>query len=115
MSMMALDFNKDNELDMKVIREILSSEYRIKIFLAVKKKTKPDGRVYLTGYRLAKIASVSPSTAYKWMERLVQYGVFEYPGQIDGIKRVKITKYGIRIYEKIKLIFPKIDVLYDFK
>lgn len=113
MSMSTLDPIKKYKSDIRVIAEILLSEYRTKMFLAVKKKTKPDGNVYLSGYKLAKIASVSPSTAYKWMKKLVDYGIFEYP-EIDDVKRVKITEYGISIYNKLRLVFPQIDFLLRF-
>lgn len=98
--------------DLEVVGEILSARWKTKIFIFIKKETKPNETKFISGYKLSHIGHVSSSTAYKFLQKMVEYGVFAYPTQIRDIKRVQITTYGDYIYEKIRHILPKMfDVL----
>lgn len=95
--------------DLKVIGEIFSSSEKTKIFLLVYKWTKPSGDDFISGYRLSRSVNLSLNTIYGFLEKMVNYGIFERPSKIKGIKWVRITDYGIYIYEKIKSISPKVS------
>jgi predicted transcriptional regulator len=95
--------------DIKVIGELISSPEKIKIFLKVHEQTKPNEHNYISGYRLSRSVSLSISAVYSFLEKMVNYGVFERPSQINDIKWVRITEYGNYIYEKIKSISPKLS------
>ena len=94
--------------DLEVIGEILSSLEKTKIFLLVHKLTEQQ-RGFISGYRLYLSVSLSVSAVYRFLEKMVNYDVFERPSQIMDIKWVRITEYGNYIYEKIKAISPKIS------
>jgi predicted transcriptional regulator len=98
---------KDLLKDLGVIGEILSSRWKIKIFVEVCKNTRPDGIDWLSGYKLSNCAKVSYNTVYNFLNKMVEYGAFKRPTNIKGIKLVQTTEYGIYIYEKIKSILPK--------
>ena len=92
--------------DIEVIREIISSDAKVKIFLEVYKNTKPNIDNWISGYKLSKVSGLPFNSTYHFVDKKIEFGVFQRLAQVRGIKRVRITEYGIRIFEKIKSIIP---------
>jgi Mn-dependent DtxR family transcriptional regulator len=84
---------------MDVIGEIFSKDWKRQAFKWV---AKADG--FVTGYELSRKFGVSFSTAYKFVNKMVNLGVFEHPPVGKDPKEVKITSYGKEIYDKVKVL-----------
>jgi len=92
--------------DIEIIREIISSDAKVKIFLEVCKNTKPNIDNWISVYKLSKVTGLSFNSAYNFVDKMIEFGVFQRLAPVRYIKRVRITEYGIRILEKIKSIIP---------
>jgi len=99
MSSMMKNVKKKTQTD--IINEIFSREWKRKAFKFVIVADR-----YVSGYELAKEFKVSPGTAYGFIKRMVEFGVFEYSPDWDKKRtpdrRVKVTQYGKKICDEIE-------------
>jgi len=90
--------------DLEVIGRILSKPWKMKIFHEVYKTWTEDSRKGLSGYELARLTKKQISTVYTFLHEMKKYGVFEFLDEVNKIRKVRITKYGIEIYAKIESV-----------
>lgn len=82
---------------MDAIGEIFSKEWKRRAFKFV---SKTDD--FVSGYQLSREFGVSFSTAYKFIHKMVEIGVFKHPVEGRKPKEVRITSYGKEIYGMMK-------------
>ncbi|MEM2292584.1 MAG: hypothetical protein QXX41_04855 [Nitrososphaerota archaeon] len=93
--------------EMEIIGKILSERWKTKIFLEVYKMAIKNPKICLSGYSLAHLTKKSFSTVYNFLHEMEREGIFEFLDEVNNIRKVRITKYGQEIYEKIKNIIPQ--------
>jgi predicted transcriptional regulator len=88
--------------DLEVIERILSKPWKMKILHEVYKTWTEDPKKGLSGYKLARLTKKQISTVYEFLHEMVGHGVFEFLDDVNRVRKVRITQYGIEIYTKIE-------------